>query len=344
MKTRLWTFVTGITLVLCLLAPGLPARAEGEGQKTTWAVAPADANGPDGRRVMEVEADPGERVDEFFAVTNLSDHEVTFSLNAADGYFNEKGRFNTIPSDQDSVGPGTWITVDPEVTVPAHESTVIPLAIEVPVDAEPGDHAAGVSASILQVSTDGSGSRVGVESRVGFRLTIGVTGEARPEASIADVKTSYAVNWNPIKPGSAKVTFTVRNTGNLRFAGRGVLNIAGQEVAYPAADQPQQELLPGDSRTFEVEADEIWPTFIVGGELELRPAGVGERSESVDFPTISANADVTAIPWPQLIVLLGVALIVVASLTSRRRGQAKIADLVAQAREEGRRAAQEEGS
>lgn len=344
MKTRLWTFVTGITLVLCLLAPGLPARAEGEGQKTTWAVAPADANGPDGRRVMEVEADPGGRVDEFFAVTNLSDHEVTFSLKAADGYFNEKGRFNTIPSDQDSVGPGTWITVEPEVTLPANESAVIPLAIEVPADAEPGDHAAGVSASILQVSTDDSGSKVGVESRVGFRLTIGVTGEARPEAAVTEVSTSYDLNWSPVKPGAAKVTFTVRNTGNLRFAGKGVLSIGGQEVAFPAADEPQQELLPGESRTFEVEASGIWPTFIVGGDLVLRPEGVGERSHSVEFPTISTNADVLAIPWPQLIVLLGVVLIVVASLTSRRRGQAKIADLVAQAREEGRRAAQEEGS
>lgn len=344
MKTKLWAFVTGIAMVVLVLLPAMPAHAEGESDKTTWAVAPADADGPDGRRVMEVEADPGERIDEYFAVTNLSNREVTFSLNAADGYFNENGRFNTIASDQDSVGPGTWITVVPEISIPANESATIPLSIEVPDDAEPGDHAAGVSASILQVSTDESGSQVGVESRVGFRLTINVTGEVRPEARVTDVKSSYDVNWNPISPGSAKITFTVVNEGNLRFVGAGRLSIAGQNIAFPAEDEPQQELLPGDSRSFEVEVDRLWPTFIVGGDLEVTPQSVGERSQSIEFPTISTNADVLAIPWPQLVVLLGVVLIGVALLSSKRRGQTKVANLVAQAREEGRRAAQEEGS
>lgn len=345
MKTRLWSLVTGITLLLLVLVPNLSAHADGEDDaKTTWAVAPADADGPDGRRVMEFEADPGESIEDHFAVTNLSTHEVTFSLRAADGYFNENGRFNTIPSDRESVESGTWFSVPEQVTIPAKETAVVPMSITVPEDAEPGDHAAGVSASIMKVTTDQGGSTVGVESRVGFRVTVTVTGEVRAVATVEDVTTSYDTNWSPVQPGSASVQFTVNNDGNVRFLGQGVLRIGGQEIAFPAGDDSRQELLPGDSRSFTVEVDGLWPTFIVGGTIDLQPQGVGERAEQVEFPTVSAKADLIAIPWPQLAVLLGVVLLIVAALWNRGRNKAKVADLVAKAHEEGRRSAQEEGS
>jgi hypothetical protein len=54
---------------------------------------------------------------------------------------------------------------------------------------------------------------------------------------------------------------------------------------------------------------------------------------------VSAEILVWAIPWPQLIVLLGIALIVFAIVGGRIRSRRKVAALVADAKEQGRREA-----
>lgn len=343
MRTIPRLIVTGITVALFAVLTGVAAHAdEGDDAKTSWAVAPADAEGPDGRRVMELEADPGETIDEHFAVTNLSTHEATFSLRAADGYVNDKGRFNTIPSDQESVASGTWAELPGQVTLAPKQTAVIPLRITVPANAEPGDHAAGVSASILTMTKDKAGSSVGIESRVGFRLTVTVTGEVRAAAAISDIETRYDTNWNPGRPGSGTVSFILRNEGNVRFLGEGVLRIAGREIAFPAADEPRQEMLPGDERSFTLPVADLWPTLIVRGSVDVEAQVVGPMSETAEVPPVSARAEIIAVPWPQAVVALGAAMIIAALLWNRGRNKAKVAELVAQAREEGRRAAKEE--
>lgn len=343
MKTSIRRVVTGITVLFALLVPALGAHADSdESGDTTWAVAPADANGPDGRRMIEDELDPGESATDRFAVTNLSTHEVTFKLRAADGYFNENGRFNTIASDQESVDIGTWVEMPDEITVAPQESAVVPFTVTVPEDAEPGDHAAGISASLVQVTTDEDGSTVGVESRVGFRLTVTVTGAVRTTMTIQDIRSTYDTSWNPVRPGAATVTFKLVNEGNIRMLGQGVLRLGGREVVFPAEGEPKQELLPGDERSFTLRVDGLWPTFVVSGSVDATPAAAGERAAEVTIPPVSGDVSVVAIPWPQLAVLLGLILIVFALVWNRGRNKRRVADLVAQAREEGRQAANEE--
>src|SRR5215217_7145419 len=71
---------------LAMAAPAaVPAQAADD-DRITWSVAPADASGPDGRRVVDLELEPGERVVDHVAVSNHSATEVTFALTANDGY------------------------------------------------------------------------------------------------------------------------------------------------------------------------------------------------------------------------------------------------------------------
>jgi hypothetical protein len=328
------------TAVAFLPAVGIPvpatAQAGEDAGTVTWSVRPADESGEDGRSWVEQELDPGETATEYMAIHNLSDQEVTFRVSAADGYFQDNGRFSMLPSDKESVDAGLWIDVRDEVTVGADETAIVPFTTTVPDNATPGDHAAGIAASVLSQQVGDDGATVGVESRVGFRVMTRVTGELSPAASLEAVDSSYDMSWNPLAPGAAQVTFEVVNSGNARLLVTGVVEAGGKEVEFPAADEIDQELLPGDRRTFTVTVEDVWPLVYVPGSITLTPTVVGEATE-VDAAT--AKAGFWAVPWPQLIALAGIAMLIGSSIWGRRRSKVRLEGLLAQAREEGHREA-----
>ncbi|MFG3340695.1 WxL protein peptidoglycan domain-containing protein [Glycomyces sp. NPDC048151] len=337
--------------VLCAVAaaflvvsgPALPAAAQSaeDTGTVTWSVRPADEAGEDGRAWVEQELDPGETATEHMAVRNLSGEEVTFRLSAADGYFQENGRFSMLPSDQESVDSGLWIAVQEEVTVGPDETVIVPFTTTVPENATPGDHAAGIAASVLSEQVGEDGATVGVESRVGFRVMTRVTGELAPAASVEAVSSTFDLSWNPLSPGAAQVTFEVVNTGNARLLVTGAVAVGGREVAFPGPDEIDQELLPGDRRTFTVTVDDVWPLVFVPGSVTVTPTVVGE-GEGTAIEPVTADAGFWAVPWPQLLTLAGIALLVVSSLRGRRKARTRLEGKLEEAREEGRREALKE--
>ncbi|GAB3162299.1 DUF916 domain-containing protein [Myceligenerans halotolerans] len=343
---RAWGWDRGVlTLIVSLgiLWAGTPVDAAAdEGESTddaiTWSVRPAGESEADGRSWVEQTLDPGDSRGEHMAVTNLSDVDVTFRLSAADGLFRDNGRFAMLESGEESVGAGTWIDLDDEVAVGAGETAIVPFTTTVPANATPGDHAAGVAASILSRSTGDDGATVGVESRVGFRVMTRVTGELSPGVAVTDVASSYDVSWNPVSPGAAEVTFEVENSGNTRLVVTGAADAAGRQVAFPGEGEIDQELLPGDRRTFTVRVGDVWPWFFVPATLEVTPDAVG-AGEGTPVDAVRVDAGVWAIPWPQLIALAGVALIIGSAVWGRVRSRRRLARLLDEARAEGRREA-----
>jgi hypothetical protein len=323
--------VAGVAAVLTAAAP---AAAE-EAAPVSWSVSPADASGPDGRLTVEHEIDPGASVGDHFAVRNLGAEEVTFRLSAADGFYNRNGRFDMLASDQESVDAGTWIDLPENVTVPPSGTVVVPFTIAVPENAEPGDHAAGIAASVLSVQ-QGDGAGVGVESRVGFRVMTRVTGELEPAYSVTNVRTDYRTSWNPLRPGSLDVSFEVVNEGNTRLDVGGVLEIAGRSIPFPEGDRGQQ-ILPGETHSFALELRRVWPLFAFPGEIVVSPTVTTATGETTEVAPASTPVLAWAMPWPQLLVLLGLILIVAAVIWRRDRSKRRLEQLLDQAREEGRR-------
>lgn len=317
-----------------------PAHAEAADEDTIrWSVTPADENGPDGRRAVEVELDPGERYDDLFAVRNVSDVEVTFRLTAADGFYTRNGRFDILPADRESVDAGTWITLPEDVTVAPGETAIVPFAVTVPENAEPGDHAAGITASVLSTQSADGGASVGVESRVGFRVTTRVSGELAPEAVVGGVVGDYTTSWNPLRPGEVTVSFDVENVGNTILLVEGGVEAGGGSAAFPAPDENAQELLPGDSRRFSVVVDGAWPLFLLPTTITVTPTMLTMTGDTSEIAPVTAGTTVWAVPWPQLIVLAGIALIVWAIVWGRIRSRRRLDALLADAKEAGRREA-----
>lgn len=323
------------TAVMASVLLGVPAAHAASDADITWSVTPADASGADDRGIIQQELDPGASRDDFFAVRNLSRSEVTFALSAADGYYTDNGRFNMLPSDRESVDAGLWIQLPETVTVGPNATVVVPFTTTVPEGAIPGDHAAGIAASVSSTGTDAGGSEVGVESRVGFRVMTRVTGDIVPSFAVSGIDSSYDMSWNPFRPGSARTTFTVENTGNASLLITGTAGIGTGSAIFPDDGAPRQELLPGESRSFTVAIADVWPTFYVPGSIDVAPTANPVGGDAVDVAPQSLNASLWAIPVPQLLVLLGVVLIVAALFWRRRRFTAALD----RAREEGRLAA-----
>lgn len=315
-------------------APALVATAADDGE-ITWAVTPADESGPDQRGVIEQELDPGQSRTDRFAVRNFSAIPVTFALSAADGYYSDNGRFTMLPSSEPSTLAGTWISLPDSVTVEPGGTTVVEFMTSVPDDALPGDHAAGIAASVLSAGTDSSGTGVGVESRVGFRITTRVTGELTPAATVQSVAGSYDLSWNPFRPGEATVSFEVTNSGNTAVQAQGTLTAGTAAADFPAPGEAVQQLLPGETRTITLALAGVWPTVVVPLAVDLAPSARDFAGADLPVDPSAASATLWALPLPQLVLLTGLVLLLAALLWRRRRSRARLAAAVAAAREEG---------
>jgi len=325
---RTWPRLLAVLAVVLVTVPIAPAGATAE-PTLTWSVQPADQRGPDGRRWAEHTLDPGRAVTDRLAVRNFSDRAAVFSLKAADGYLTDKGRFNMLPSNQESVDGGSWIEVQEKVTVGANETKVVPYTVTVPGDATPGDHPAGIAATVTS-----TGGTVAVESRVGFRVLLRVSGTTTAALAVDDLSATYRQSWNPFAAGSLRIRYSTTNDGNVAVTGAGRVTTAELlGLAHHDARSGIEEMLPGGGREVDTRVRGVWGLGPLRTTVSVSPAVRG--GAEVTRPG-SATVTVWALPWAQLVlaVVLGVLVAVFRILTRRRRR--RLVALLARARDEGR--------
>lgn len=309
-----------------LVGPAAPSHAD-----TTWSVVPANAGGPDGRSVIDLELPGGGQAVEHVAVINRSTEPVEFGIDANDGYLTSKGYFDMRPSDVAPVDGGSWITVPEKVTVAAGATSVVPVTVSIPGNATPGDHPAGVTASLETVS-----GQVRVQNRVGVRLNIRVTGEYVAKVAVSGVRAEYTGSWNPFVPGTVEVTYTVANAGNIRLVSdnRVVSSTLFTENSWsdPSAARAR-ELMPGGSRTYVARVAGAWPLGPVRTTVVAVPSLAGAAVPDVAVRQAAVATTVWALPWPQL----GLAVLLVLAFFSLRlnaaRRRRRIEELIRLARE-----------
>lgn len=310
------------------LAAATPRPSASAAPALTWAVRPADGAGPDGRRWVDASVEPGTSHADRLAVSNFSREAVVFTLAAADGYFTKAGSFTLKRPDEENTGAGTWIAFDqPTVRVEAGATVVVPFTVTVPANATPGDHAAGVAAGMVIAGTDVSGSAVGVNSRVGFRVMLHVAGEARADVAARDVEASYDLSWNPFRAGTVRVTGVAENAGNT------LVHLSGSvETAGHSTQTGNRDLLPGERASLASTVGGVWPL----GPVEVVVTVHGTPADDGIAAVVHRETvTVWAVPLPQLIVLSALVGIVLGALALRRRNRMHWEARIAAAREEG---------
>lgn len=305
------------------LLPGaeLPAVAQAPASSPgsiTWSVGPANTSGPDGRRAIDLELAGGQKVTEHIAVTNHSTRAVLFDIDANDGYLTRNGLFDIQAADREPTDGGSWITVPEAINITGGATVVVPITISVPTLATPGDHPAGVTATLATTS-----GQVRVQNRVGVRINTRVTGAYLAKLAIADVRVSYDRSWNPFRPGSVDVRYTVTSNSNVRVATANTVEAAGPLGSRALPDNTSartREILPGGTREFTARVTGQWPLWKIKTTISATPTAIGDELTDLRPVTVTVTRWSWALPVAQLLlaVLLVLSILVAAAIRGRR--------------------------
>ncbi len=199
-------------------------------------------------------------------------------------------------------GLSEWVRLQRDVvSAGSGESVEVTFTLALPKDAAPGDYAGRVA---------------------GLPVRLRVSGALKPSLSVEHVQVHYSETANPTGKGDAKVTYTIRNTGNAILSARQKVSVSGpfgrwKVAGARIADSPP--LLPGEARKVSVPVRGVSPVLRLTATVELTPLMTDAAGSTAPLAAVKAAGDHMIVPWslPAVIVVLcGLAL----ALT-RRRGR-----------------------
>ncbi len=272
----------------------------------SWALAPTglDPSQPSSRPNITASLSPGATQQDSVSLWNYSDVPLTFHVYATDAYNNAAGDFTLLPANIKARDVGSWITLATnQVTVGAKTRVDIPFTMHVPPSASPGDHTAGIVASLPTPTNDAANHRVIIDRRTGSRVYLRVNGPVNPSLVVEHLSSEYHGSFNPLG-GTLDVTYTLRNPGNVRLGARQLVSahdIFGRTIAD---HKPRviPELLPGNAITVHEKFTGVPATFRVGADVTITPLvppGVDEKPPAA----VTAGTGSWAIPWTVLLLL-----------------------------------------
>lgn len=269
----------------------------------SWALAPAGSEDPTeagNRPSLSYVADAGSVIDDAVTLYNYGNQQLTFRVYATDAFTADNGEFDLLPGSEPPADVGSWVTVAQEyITVDPGAQATIPITITIPDGASPGDHTGAVLASNDARSEGPDGDTVVLDRRTGTRLFLRVNGPLNPELAVEDLSTDYDPAVNPLA-GSAQVTYTIANRGNVRLSGSSDVSVSGPfglgEQTLPATDFP--ELLPGGSITVTADVDDVPAFGLAITTVRLEP-------DSIDDEELVASSTRGVTFAPPIAVILG---------------------------------------
>lgn len=307
--SRFLAALAAVLLTLVVLPPTASA------QNVTWGVRPENNDLGADRPNFAYSVAPGAVLSDALTVTNHEQRALTFGVYAADAFTTSSGQLDLRPAGEEPTGAGSWVRFDsPTVTVPSGQTVAVPFTVTVPADATPGDHSGGVVTS-LRVEAE---SGITVERRLGARMHLRVAGALTPSLEIRDTAVEFDGTPNPFGRGTARVTYTVANTGNVRLNARHEVRLEGLFGLFGADAQvdPIPELLPGESVTRTV-VTRLFPAGRAAATITATPTVAG----GAELAAVSADASALALPWATVVCLL-VVLCLVLALRAQARARA----------------------
>ena len=308
-------------------AESAPAADGDASELITFGIAPASAGRPDARSYVAVTAPPGSVVYDDVAVLNQSDVPLDLAVYPADAVNDAAGALGLPPRAQAPGEAGGWIGLGASaVSVPAQSTeagigfVVVPVTITIPLDAEPGDHVAGVVAAITTEGEAGANTpAISLEQRTGARIYITVDGPTKAGLTVTGVRGVYTPGRALGLAGAGRmtVTYTLTNTGNIRLGVEPAARVSSLFglLAQSADGARVDELLPGSSVEQSIVVDDVWP-LVLDSVTVSAPAVAAIGRDDPGIATATGSAFVWAIPWALLAILV---LLVGGWLLLRRR-------------------------
>jgi hypothetical protein len=320
-------------------ATATPTPGKTTTPQVTWGIGPTVATGANERPFFSFGVTPGAQASDHVTVVNYSTTALTLNVYAV--LANNNADTGAVGFESSSVAPvdaASWLTVGSSrpdvVTVPGRPSgsappgqVTLPVKLVVPLNAQPGDHVAGIVAALTVQSNNAQGEHINLEQRVVTRVYVRVSGPLHPKLEIANLHASYHEKGFTLAAGSVLVSYTVRNVGNVRVAATqsvGVSGLLGSSKKVTPANIVQ--LLPGGEEKVAVVVHGVLPTVLVKPHVTVAPAAFPGDVDPA-LKKLSSSTWTWAVPWALLLVIF----LILAVLWWRRRRRRARGATVAQA-------------
>lgn len=311
-------------------APGASSRSSSLGKgKATFGIGAANAKDLDGRPYLNYTTSPGARTSDHVVVQNYGHKPIKLTLYPADGVASSDGGIGFAPRSKPNVDAGNWITFPHGarslvVHLAPRSDKVIPISIAVPGNASPGDHLAGVMAAFQGLVVGKSGQQIKLEQRIGLRALFRVSGDIKAVLSIENLHADYHGTLNPFGAGSATVTYTVRNAGNVLLSGNQKLNVTGVFGTTGSTSKIARTplLLPGAHLPMRVEVHHVWPQLLMHARVTVTALGVAGAANP-QLVASSASVSFWAVPWTLIALIVVLIALVVGFFVWRHRLNAR---------------------
>ncbi len=271
---------------------------------------------------FELEGENGDLIEEKVKVKNPSqENSLNVEMQTEDMIpQGEEGRVSLRRNDPEEeiteemrvVSMAQWVEFEPkEFELDPGEEKEIVFTINVPENASPGGHYAGIIAGVPSPEIEGGG--VGITHRIAATALLTIDGEMVEELSIDSFKLIKNYFDTSTDKGDADMVFESRfkNTGTVHLTPEAAITITdlkGKEVAK--LDLKESVVLPNAVRkvTTEWDSGRLW-----GGKYTAKLEGVyGKDNQTLETKEISFYA----FPWK--ITLAGILLIIFFILTRKR--------------------------
>ncbi len=250
---------------------------------------------------------PGEVFDDRLEALNLTNRPLDLSVEPVDATITADGSF--APGATRSA-EGGWVSVTPDrVRVPPRGRAPVGVRVQVPPDAEPGDHIAAV---VVQHADPPRGEgNVTVVQRVGVRFYLTIT---NPDGSAG--RRSFelrSLRWTG-KPKARTFEAEIANTGNLLVEPTGSMTVSRGDLRTSADLPVLGTVPPGVSRNLRISLPGTLDEGTYQARVDLRLVQGGPAQErSITF--VVGPGDTSY--WWVAAVVAGLLLVAVAGAAAR---------------------------
>jgi len=279
----------------------------------SWSVIPSSATQPDTRvKYSYTNIKPGSTITDHVAVINRGTKSFAFTIYATDATgTSATNALILMPAGQKPRDIGSWVRLPGGVSrlsiiIAGHKGIIEPFKIAVPRHATPGDHTGGMIGSVSFTRINSKGQVVTENQRIAVPLELRVAGPLRPGLRVESISTGFRTPLSPFSTGSATVSYTVHNVGNVRLTGSQVVSVTGPFGAsskVKVKDLPT--VLPGDSIRVSAQPGGLYPLGPMTAHVRLSP-GIpsGEPPLALHAGYVTGSASLFAIPWSLIVLIL----------------------------------------
>lgn len=257
--------------------------------------------------------DPGGKAEGVMKVINDSNETLTFTATVHDFDVSDtKGTPNFLPDNTLSAkySAASWMGVTPHTfTIEPHQKQILNYYIQVPSDARPGGHYAGVVFTPgSAVNTTNTGASV--ETKAGTLFYITVNGEIVEQSFISNFLANVFQEFGPVR-----LNIQIENKGDVHISPKGkvvVTDILGRKIENQTL--AAYNVFPGAARDFDTMVGSQW----MFGPFKASLTGTYGRADNLP---LLATATFWVFPWRLaiIVILLIVAIILGVKYWNRRK-------------------------